>query len=69
MKLLSVENVLDYPIINIKDEELLKKIKNGALINNIYNDKYIMFKYKHNIIAIYEIYSKNNSYMKPYIML
>lgn len=66
---LNIEDVLDYKIINIDNNLLLNKIKNGALIENIYDEKYIMFKHENKIISIYKIYEKNEKYIKPYKML
>jgi len=53
-KLLSIEEVLDYPIVEINDE-LYKKISNGVKISNNYkiNDKVIL-KYNDHLVAIYE---------------
>ena len=53
-KLHSIEEVLDYPIIEV-DEDLFKKISNGVIIDNIYNieDK-VIFKYNSKIIGIYQ---------------
>ena len=67
-KFLNIKEVLDYPIYNISDELILKQIKNGALIKNEYNSEFVMFSYKEEVIAIYKIYEKDNSLMKPYKM-
>jgi len=67
-KFLNIKDVLDYPIHVIDDETLLKQIKNGALIKNKYNNEFVMFSYNDEIIAIYKIYEKDSSLMKPYKM-
>jgi len=53
-KLLSIEEVLDYPIIEL-DDELYKKVSNGVKLSNDYNinDKVIL-KYNDHLVAIYE---------------
>lgn len=65
---LNIKEILDYPICNISDELLLKQVKNGSLIKNEYNNEFVMFSYKEEVIAIYKIYEKDNSLMKPYKM-
>ena len=68
-KFINIEDVLDYKMIDVIDEDLKKKITNGAIIQNIYNEKYIMFKINNKITVIYKEYDKNKDYMKPYKML
>ena len=55
-KIFMIEEVISlYPIIYIKDNELLKQVSNGCRINNTYNIKdKVLFMYNNNIIAIYE---------------
>ena len=67
-KIRTIEDVLNsYPIINIDDEILLKKIKNGTRINNIYNIKdKVLFIYNNKLIAIYE---KENDILKIWKMI
>ena len=65
-KLLNIKNFLNYPVVNI-DENLIKKVSNGAVIPNIYNIKdKVIFIYQNKDIAIYEVIKKE---LKPYIML
>lgn len=65
-KLLNIKDFLNYPVINI-DENLIKKVSNGAIIPNIYNIKdKVIFIYQNKDIAIYEVIKKE---LKPYIML
>ena len=52
----------------IIDEKLYKVIKNGGIIDNIYEDDLVTFIYKDNVIAIYKTYEKDNTKMKPYKM-
>ena len=64
-KLLSIEEVLDYPKIEL-DDELYKKVSNGVKLSNNYNisDK-VMFIYNDNLVAIYE---EKDDYLIPYIV-
>lgn len=66
---LNIKDVLDYPIVEIKDEILKKQVLNGAIIENKYDNDIIMFEYNNEIIALYKIYEKDNNKMKPYKML
>lgn len=63
-KLLDVDNYLDIKQIDM-DEKLENKIKNGQIINNIYNEDIIMFR-SSNIISIYKKYDKDKSKLKPW---
>ena len=57
-KLISIEEVLDYPKIEI-DDDLYKKISNGVVLDNTYNIKdKVLFIYNSNVKAIY--YNDNN---------
>lgn len=57
-QLISIEEVLDYPKIEI-DDDLYKKISNGVVLDNTYNIKdKVLFIYNSNIKAIY--YNDNN---------
>ena len=64
-KFQNIHEFLKYPSLEINDE-LIKIIKNGGKIKNIYNiqDK-VIFTYQGEDIAIYE---NNNETLKPYIM-
>ena len=63
-KILSLEDILDINIINLNEADLFK-VKNGQILN--YNtDKYILFKYQDENIALYQKY--NSDKIKPLIM-
>ena len=64
-KLLSIEEVLDYPKIEL-DGGLYKKVSNGVKISNDYNinDKVIL-KYNNHLVAIYE---EKDNYLIPFIV-
>lgn len=57
-KLISIEEVLDYPKIEV-DDNLYKKISNGVVLDNTFNIKdKVLFIYNSNVKAIY--YNDNN---------
>lgn len=67
-KLLSITDVLmDDKCIYI-DDDFYNKIKNGCIIDNVYNSKIVKFIYKNEIISIYKVYDKDKTKMKPYKM-
>ena len=67
--LLTPEEVLnDIETIDI-DEELVKPVNNGAVINKIFKNDIACLKYHNKILAIYQEYDKDHSKAKPYIML
>lgn len=54
----------------VVDENLKKDILNGKLLDNIYNcDKILFVDEKKGVLAIYTVYDKDNSKIKPYKML
>ena len=65
-KLLNIKEFLNYPIIELPDT-LINKVLNGNSIMNTFNiqDK-VIFTYKSQDIAIYQVQETN---LKPYIML
>lgn len=64
-KLLNIKEFLDYPVIELPDT-LINKVLNGNSITNTFNiTNKVIFTYKNNDIAIYEV---NNQDLKPYIM-
>ena len=67
-KLLTIEEVLDLETIEL-EEELIKPVHNGAIINKIFKNDIACLKENNKIIAIYKTYDKDNSKAKPYIML
>lgn len=67
-RLLDILDVLDYNKIEV-DESYYKQIINGAIIDNIYNEDIVLFTYNNKEIAIYKIYDKDKSKLKPWKML
>ena len=62
-KILGIDDLFDYPVIDI-DDSLFKKIDNGVRIENTFNieDK-VMFRYNGEIICIYK---SSDDYLKMY---
>ena len=57
-KILKIEDILDYKIIDI-DEKTLKKIENGVIIDNIYDiENKVIFTHNGKKIAIYTVDNK-----------
>ena len=67
-KLLSITEVLMDDKCILIDDDFYKKIKNGCIINNVYNSKMVKFVYKNEIVAIYKEYNRDKTKMKPYKM-
>ncbi len=67
-KLIPIEDVLNLPKVDV-DEYLEGRIKNGSILENRYDSDIIMFINKENkILAIYKVYEKNNTKIKPWKM-
>lgn len=58
----------DYFIVDI-DEKKYADIKNGKILENIYNENIIVFRYKGKYISIYKKYEKDEKLIKPWKML
>lgn len=69
-ELLDISTVLmDYPKI-VVDDYLETKIKNGVILENRYTDDVVLFQnQKGELLALYRIYEKDISKMKPWKML
>lgn len=67
-KLLSITDVVKDKESVIINDTLFNIIRNGGLIDNIYNKDYVTFVYNNEVVAIYKIYDKDKSKMKPYKM-
>ena len=66
IKYLPIELALDDIVFVEADEYLERRIKNGAILNNFYAERIVGFKNRKNeIIAIYQIYDKDNTKIKP----
>lgn len=64
-KLLTVEDVFDYPIYILSDEEYWK-VSNGVSLEINATNEFLLMKYKENVLAIYQHMEYN---YKPYVML
>ena len=63
--ILSIEEVLDYPKIEL-DDELYKKVSNGVKLPNEYSIKdKVIFTHNNHLVAIYE---EKDSCLKPFIV-
>ena len=58
----------DYFIVDI-NSNLYKDIKNGKILENIYNKDIIVFRYNGEYISIYKKYEKGKKLIKPWKML
>ncbi len=64
-KIIPIEETLEYPVISI-EKEILFKVKNGAVIPNIYNiNDRVVFKNNQKLIAIYEV-TEDKKNLKSY---
>lgn len=55
----------DYLIVEV-DDYLRSKIKNGSILQNRYDKDTVVFKYNESLIAIYKVYEKDNTKIKPW---
>lgn len=63
----SIIDVLPYKKIELTDN-IRKKVVNGALIDNIYNEDKILFIENNEAVALYKICDSDKSKLKSYIM-
>lgn len=66
--LLTITDVIRDENSVIIDDALFKVVKNGGLIENVYNKSFVTFIYNEKVVSIYKSYEKDNSKMKPYKM-
>lgn len=66
-KLINVIDVLDYRNVEITDD-IRKQVLNGAIISNIYGSNEVLFTFNSEAIALYKIYDKDKTKLKPYKM-
>jgi len=67
-RLIDIKTCLKDEFCVILDENLYKQVKNGSIINNVYNKDLVVFIYNDEVIAIYKKYNKDNTKIKPYKM-
>lgn len=67
-KLITITDVLKDKNCVIIDDNLYNIIKNGGLISNSYNKEMVTFLYNGKAVAIYKVYYKDDTKMKPYKM-
>ena len=67
-KVISINDVLyDFKRVEV-DSNLEFKIKNGSIIDNIWNEKELLFIKKDEALALYKVYEKDNTKLKPWKM-
>ena len=67
-KLFSITDVLKDDNCVIIDSKTFEKIRNGAILNNIYDKEIVTFIYNEEVIAIYKTYDKDSTKLKPFKM-
>ena len=66
-KIITIEEIFnEAERINIENE-LYQRVINGNILDNIYNNEYVLFFYKNKLISVYKEYEKSK--IKPLIML
>ena len=66
IKLIPLETALKDMLIVDVDDYIENKINHGAILRNLYDKNLIAYRNKnHEIIAIYEVYKKDNTKVKP----
>ena len=63
----SILDVLPYKKIELTDD-IRKKVVNGALVDNIYNEDKVLFTLENEAVALYKICDSDKSKLKSYIM-
>ncbi len=63
-KLLKIEDVLDLPLVEVKDIDY-KRVINGNKIKNTYNYNKLVFLKNNELISIYETDKEDNSLLRP----
>ena len=67
-KLFSITDVLKNDSCIEIDDNTFEKVKNGAILDNIYGKDEVTFVYNDEVIAIYKKYDKDNTKLKPFKM-
>ena len=63
----SIFEILPYKKVELSDD-IRKKVVNGALIDNIYNEDKVLFTSENEAVALYKICDSDKSKLKSYIM-
>lgn len=67
-KIIKIKDILkEYKQVTLTENEY-KNIKDGQIIDNIYNTDTVIFIYNDDVKAIYKTYDKDNTKLKPYKM-
>ena len=69
-KIFDVDYILSKYDMVVCDNYLERRVRNGSILDNRYNTEYVVYKDKNNeVIAIYKVYDKDNTKVKPYKVL
>lgn len=67
-KMISINDALsDFKKVEV-DSALEFKIRNGAIIDNIWNEDKLLFVKNNEVLALYKLYEKENNKLKPWKM-
>lgn len=67
-QLLSITDVIKDKNCVIINDNLYRIVKNGGIIDNVYNKDLVTFMYNGKVVAIYKNYDKDKTKLKPYKM-
>jgi tRNA pseudouridine55 synthase len=67
-KFINILDFIEYEKVNV-DDYLLNRIKNGSILENRYNTDTVAFTKDNQLVAIYKVYDKDMSKIKPWKML
>ena len=63
-KFCDINSILNYKKVEV-DDILEKKVLNGCIIDNIYNEDIILFTKNNKLLVAYKVYEKDSKKMKP----
>ena len=66
--LISLKNYLSYMYTVNVDINMYNDIMNGKILDNIYDSDQVLFVYNDLVLAIYKVYDKDSTKIKPYKM-
>ena len=59
-----INSILNYKKVEV-DDILEKKVLNGCIIDNIYNEDIVLFTKNNKLLVAYKVYEKDSKKMKP----
>lgn len=63
-KFCDINSILNYKKVEV-DDILEKKVLNGCIIDNIYNEDIVLFTKNNKLLVAYKVYEKDSKKMKP----